>query len=270
MEGKLRAALEANEYLLQFQPIVDLHKGSMTGVEALLRWNNHEYGIVSPAKFIPILEESGFITIVGDWVLKTACRKAVDWQQQGFEPMTMSVNISIVQFRRLQFVDIVRDALRQSGLDPKYLKLEITESILMDQSDACIQKLESIRDLGVSIAADDFGTGCSSLSYLKKLPIDILKIDRSFVMDVHKSSDSAAIVTAIAALAHSLKLGIVAEGVEQIEELNFLAALSCNYIQGFFFSKPLLENDLLDVMHNKDYFLEKMDAAREQNQAASA
>jgi diguanylate cyclase (GGDEF)-like protein len=270
MEVQLRAALEANEYLLQYQPIVDLRKGSMAGVEALLRWNNQEYGIVSPAKFIPILEESGFITIVGDWVLQTACRKASDWQQQGFEPMTMSVNISIIQFRRLQFVDSVREALRLSGLDPQYLKLEITESILMDQSDASVQKLEAIRELGVSIAADDFGTGCSSLSYLKKLPIDILKIDRSFVMDVHKSSDSAAIVTAIAALAHSLKLGIVAEGVEQIEELNFLAALSCNYIQGFFFSKPLFEDDLLDVMRNRNYFLEKMEAARNHNQAATA
>jgi EAL domain-containing protein (putative c-di-GMP-specific phosphodiesterase class I) len=241
----------------------------MIGVEALLRWNNEEFGIVSPDKFIPILEETGFITIVGDWVLSTACRKAMEWQALGFEPMTMSVNISIIQFRRLEFVDSIRHVLKESGLDPKYLKLEITESTLMDQSDACLQKLNAIRDLGVSVAADDFGTGYSSLSYLKKLPIDILKIDRSFITDVHKSSDSAAIVTAISALAHSLKLGIVAEGVEEIEELNFLAALSCNYIQGYFFSKPLVEEDLLAVMRNKHYFLDKLDAAREKNLAAS-
>jgi len=269
LERKLRIALDENEYLLHYQPIVNLCKGNMIGVEALLRWNNEEFGIVSPDKFIPILEETGFITIVGDWVLMTACRKAMEWQQLGYEPMTMSVNISIIQFRRLEFVESVRHALQESGLDPKYLKLEITESTLMDQSDACLQKLNAIRDLGVSIAADDFGTGYSSLSYLKKLPIDILKIDRSFIMDVHKSSDSAAIVTAISALAHSLKLGVVAEGVEQIEELNFLAALSCNYIQGYFFSKPLVEEDLIAVMQNKFYFLDKLDAAREKNLVAS-
>lgn len=269
MERKLRTALEDNEYLLQFQPIVDLCKGSMIGVEALLRWSNEEYGIVSPDRFIPILEETGFISIVGDWVLVTACKKAMDWQEMGYEPMTMSVNISIIQFRRLEFVDSIKRALQETGLDPKYLKLEITESTLMDQSDACLQKLNSIRELGVSIAADDFGTGYSSLSYLKKLPIDILKIDRSFIMDLDKSSDSAAIVTAIAALAHSLKLSVVAEGVERVEELNFLAALSCNYIQGYIFSKPVVEEELLEIMNNKHFFLDKLDAAREKNLAAS-
>jgi diguanylate cyclase (GGDEF)-like protein len=268
MENKLRTALAENEYLLQYQPIVDVRKGQMMGVEALLRWKSDEYGIVPPYKFIPILEETGFITIVGKWVLLTACKKAVEWQQMGYEPMTMSVNISVVQFRRLQFVDSVRDALVESGLDPKYLKIEITESVIMDQNDASVKKLEAIRELGVSIAADDFGTGYSSLSYLKKLPIDILKIDRSFVTDIHKTQDGAAIATAIAALAHSLKLGIIAEGVEEIEELNFLVALSCNYIQGYFFSKPLFEDDLLAVMDDKDYFINKLIAAREQNQAA--
>lgn len=270
MERKLRIALEENEYLLQYQPIVDLCRGNMIGVEALLRWNNEEYGIVTPDRFIPILEETGFISIVGDWVLLTACRKAVEWQKSGFAPMTMSVNISVIQFRRLEFVDSVRHALQESGLDAKYLKVEITESTLMDQSDACLQKLNAIRELGVSIAADDFGTGYSSLSYLKKLPIDILKIDRSFITDVHKSSDSAAIVTAITALAHSLKLGVIAEGVEEIEELNFLAALSCNYIQGYFFSRPLSENDLIEVMKNKHFFLDKLDVARKQNLAAAS
>jgi len=270
MENKLRTALDGNEYLLQYQPIVDVRKGQMMGVEALLRWNSQDLGIVSPDKFIPILEETGFITIVGNWVLKTACQKAVEWQRLGYEPMTMSVNISIIQFRRLQFVDSVRDALQESGLEPKYLKIEITESVLMDQNDASIKKLEAIRELGVSIAADDFGTGYSSLSYLRKLPIDILKIDRSFVMDIHKSQDGAAIATAIAALAHSLKLGIIAEGVEEIEELNFLVALSCNYIQGYFFSKPLFEEDLLAVMDDKEFFINKLINAREHNQTAIA
>lgn len=268
MENKLRMALEENEYILQYQPIVDVRKGQMIGVEALLRWNNQDYGIVSPDKFIPILEETGFITIVGNWVLRTACRKAVEWQQMGYDPIAMSVNISIIQFRRLQFVDTVRLALEETGLDPKYLKIEITESVLMDQNDASIKKLEAVKALGVSIAADDFGTGYSSLSYLKKLPIDILKIDRSFVMDIHKSQDGAAIATAIAALAHSLRLGIIAEGVEEIEELNFLVALSCNYIQGYFFSRPLFEDDLLAVMDDKDFFVNKLMDAREQNQSA--
>ncbi len=270
MEHRLRVALEENEYLLQYQPIINLRTGKMMGVEALLRWQNEEYGIVSPLKFIPILEESGYINMVGAWVLKTACHKAVEWQRMGFEPILMSVNVSIIQYRSLKFIDSVKAALQESGLDPKYLKLEITESVLMDQSDASVKKMESIRALGVSIAADDFGTGYSSLSYLKKLPIDTLKIDRSFVMDVHKSSDSAAIVTAIVSLAHSLRLNIIAEGVEQLEELNFLSALSCSYIQGYFFSKPLTERALLEVLSDPDFFLDKLDAAREQNQLASA
>jgi len=254
LEKKLRKALSEDEYLLQFQPVVDVSAGKMIGVEALLRWNNSEYGIVSPVKFIPILEESGVMSIVGEWVMKTACKKVKSWHDAGYEKISMAVNISVVQFRQRNFVETVKLALEESNLDPKYLKLELTESMLMDQSDVAIQKLNSVREIGVHIEADDFGTGYSSLSYLKKLPIDVLKIDRSFVTDVDKSSDSAAIVTAISALAHSLKLMVIAEGVETMGELKFLSALNCHLIQGFLLSKPLPEAELVNILESPQHF----------------
>ncbi|HEC30283.1 MAG TPA: EAL domain-containing protein [Gammaproteobacteria bacterium] len=258
LERKLHSALENNEYILEYQPIVDLRTSSIFGVEALLRWQDPESGIIPPARFIPILEESGFMSIVGEWVLRTACMKAREWQDIGYAPMAMAVNISMVQFKQINFVETVENALLKSGLAPEYLKLEITESMLMDQSDVSIRKLDAIRDLGVFIEADDFGTGYSSLSYLKKMPVDVLKIDRSFITDVHKSSDSAAIVTAIIALAFSLKLTVIAEGVEQIEELRYLSALNCNLIQGFFFSKPVGEEALLGMLQNPTYFIDRI------------
>jgi len=267
LEIDLRKALDENEYLLQFQPIVDLRKGKMVGVEALLRWSSQEYGIVSPMKFIPLLEETGVMEIVGEWVLNTACQKVKQWHEEGYEPITIAVNISMVQFRQMNFVKTVEIALNKSQLDPKYLKLELTESMLMDQSDASVEKLLAVRALGVMIEADDFGTGYSSLSYLKKLPVDILKIDRSFITDVHKSSDSAAIVTAIMAMAYSLKLDIIAEGVEEIEELKFLSALNCHYIQGYLFSKPLAEDDLKKVMSDPDHFCKILQEANTQDMA---
>lgn len=226
----------------------------MIGVEALLRWSSQEYGIVAPIKFIPLLEETGVMEIVGEWVLRTACEKAKQWQMEGLSTITIAVNISMVQFRQMNFVATIEAALRDSQLAPEYLKIELTESMLMDQSDATIEKLLAVRAMGVKIEADDFGTGYSSLSYLKKLPVDILKIDRSFITDVHKSSDSAAIVTAIMAMAYSLKLDVIAEGVEEIEELKYLSALNCHLIQGYLFSKPLPEEELKKVMLDPDYF----------------
>ena len=263
LEQKLRKALSEDEYLLQFQPVVDVSAGKMIGVEALLRWQNSEYGIVSPVKFIPILEESGVMSIVGEWVMKTACKKVKSWHDSGYEKITMAVNISVVQFRQRNFVETVKIALEESNLDPQYLKLELTESMLMDQSDVAIQKLNAVRSMGVRIEADDFGTGYSSLSYLKKLPIDVLKIDRSFVMDVNKSSDSAAIVTAISALAHSLKLMVIAEGVETMGELKFLSALNCHLIQGFLLSKPLPEADLVKILQSPDHFRNLLEDIKE-------
>jgi len=269
MEAKLRTALAGDEYLLNFQPIVDLRKGEMTGVEALLRWNNDHYGIVSPVDFIPLLEESGFMSIVGEWVLLEACRKAQQWQDEGYAPITIAVNVSMVQFRQINFVDTVKSALVQSGLDVKWLKLELTESMLMENNDICMQKLNALRDMGIAIEIDDFGTGYSSLGYLKKLPIDILKVDRSFVTDIHLGNDGAAIVTAIMAMAHSLKMDVIAEGVETIEELKFLSALNCKYIQGYYFSKPLTDAALKEVMAQPDYFLNKLNPDSEQEAAAS-
>ncbi|NOY67072.1 MAG: EAL domain-containing protein [Gammaproteobacteria bacterium] len=270
LEQKLRKALEENEYIINYQPIIDLRTGDMTGVEALLRWDSQDYGVVSPVKFIPLLEETGVMAIVGEWVMKAVCEKAKQWQDEGYDPVTVAINISIVQFRKMNFVKTVEEALVQSELEPQYLKLELTESLLMDQSDTCVKKLLAVRALGVSIEADDFGTGYSSLSYLKRLPIDILKIDRSFITDVHKSSDSAAIVTAIMAMAYSLKLDVIAEGVEQIEELRFLSALNCNLIQGYLFSKPLSESDLKNVMSDPDYFRNKLLEINENNTAIAS
>jgi len=270
MERKLRQALNEDEYHLYYQPIVDLRTGTVFASEALLRWNSKEYGLVSPGRFIPILEDSGMIGIVGEWVLKTACRKNREWQEMGYPPIQVSVNVSLCQFRQINFVDTVREALDEVGLDPKYLKLELTESMLMDSTDASVRKLEALRALGVSIAADDFGTGYSSLSYLKRLPIDTLKIDRSFVTDVHKSSDSAAIVTAIIALAYSLRLNVIAEGVEEIQEMNFISALGCHLIQGFYFSKPLTESDFIALLADPGILQEKLNAIRTRNQSAFA
>jgi len=268
LEQKLRKALDEDEYVIHYQPIVDIRKGNMVGVEALLRWNSQDYGLVSPIKFIPLLEDTGVMTIVGEWVMKTSCLKAKQWQDDGYASIAIAVNISMVQFRQLNFVKTVEEALKESQLDPKYLKLELTESLLMDQSDACVEKLLAVRALGVHIEADDFGTGYSSLSYLKKLPIDVLKIDRSFITDVHKSSDSAAIVTAIMALGHSLKMNVIAEGVEEIEELKFLAALNCHFIQGYLFSKPIIEDDLKAVMTDPEFFRRKLMAVNSNNEAA--
>jgi predicted signal transduction protein with EAL and GGDEF domain len=270
MERKLRKALNEDEYQLHYQPIVDLRTGTVFASEALLRWDSKEYGLVSPGRFIPILEDSGMIGIVGEWVLKTACRKNREWQEMGYPPIQVSVNVSLCQFRQMNFVDTVREALDEVGLDPKYLKLELTESMLMDSTDASVRKLEALRALGVSIAADDFGTGYSSLSYLKRLPIDTLKIDRSFVTDVHKSSDSAAIVTAIIALAYSLRLNVIAEGVEEIQEMNFISALGCHLIQGFYFSKPLTESDFIALLADPGILQEKLNAIRTRNQSAFA
>ena len=270
MERKLRQALNEDEYHLYYQPIVDLRTGTVFASEALLRWDSKEYGLVSPGRFIPILEDSGMIGIVGEWVLKTACRKNREWQEMGYPPIQVSVNVSLYQFRQMNFVDTVREALDEVGLDPKYLKLELTESMLMDSTDASVRKLEALRALGVSIAADDFGTGYSSLSYLKRLPIDTLKIDRSFVTDVHKSSDSAAIVTAIIALAYSLRLNVIAEGVEEIQEMNFISALGCHLIQGFYFSKPLTESDFIALLADPGILQEKLNAIRMRNQSAFA
>ncbi len=257
-EYDLRQAMEKGEFCLYFQPKVDAATGNIKGMEALIRWLHPQRGLVSPLEFIPMLEESGMIIEVGDWVLRESCRLNKLWQDQGMEPLRVSVNVSSVQFKHGDFIKRIELALKETGLAADYLEVELTESCLMDDVTRNIDVLYEIKKIGVSISIDDFGTGYSSLSYLKKFPIDTLKIDRSFITNVQDRSggDNAAIVTAIMALSHSLRLEVVAEGVETAQELAYLHALGCKTIQGFLFSKPLSVDEFTkiqqDSMHMKN------------------
>lgn len=239
IEHKLRKALAQDELLVFYQPLVDLQSGQVAGVEALVRWKHPELGLLEPQQFIHIAETTGLILPIGWWVLRTACTQVRAWQLLGYENLSASVNISARQFGQANLVEEVVSALESSGLDPKHLDLEITESCAIKNAEAAARTLKELSDFGVRISIDDFGTGYSSLSYLKRLRINTLKIDRSFVRDIATDLDDAAIAKAIIAMAHSLKLSVVAEGVETTEQLSFFAAHQCDKIQGFYFSRPL-------------------------------
>lgn len=251
MEAELRKALDKEEFKLFYQPKIDTHTGKVMGMESLIRWFHPEDGLVSPVVFIPIAEEKGLIIPIGNWVLKEACSRASEWIAQGHD-LKVSVNVSVVQFGDAGFKNSVVDALQCSGLDPKYLILEITESMLMGDVEHFIRVLQDIKDLGVSFSLDDFGTGYSSLSYLKRFPISELKIDRSFLIDVPANMDDSSIVKAIIAMAHSLGQKVVAEGVENREQLDFLTQYNCDIIQGFYFNKPLSQDDFSYFLKLKD------------------
>lgn len=238
MESMLRKALERSEFLLHFQPQYNLCDQEVIGFEALLRWQHPEKGMVSPGEFVPLAEETGLIGPIGEWVLRTACHQNKAWQNAGFEPKRIAVNLSARQFYRQDMVGTVQQVLAETGLDPCWLELEITESLIMQDVEEAIHKLRQIRETGVHIAIDDFGTGYSSLSYLQKFPIDTLKIDRSFIRDLTASADGGAIVDAVIALAHSLKLKVVAEGVETDEQMKLLFTKKCDRVQGFFLGRP--------------------------------
>ena len=263
-EYDLRQALENNEFCLYFQPKVDAATGNIKGMEALIRWLHPERGIVSPLEFIPLLEESGMIVEAGDWVLRESCRLNKQWQEQGLAPIRVSVNVSSVQFKSGDFIERIELALKDTGLDAKYLEIELTESCLMDDVTKNIDLLHEIKKIGVSIAIDDFGTGYSSLGYLKKFPIDTLKIDRSFITNVQdrRGGDNAAIVTAIMALSHSLRLDVVAEGVETAQELSYLHELGCKTIQGFLFSKPLTVDEFTKIQQDSMHMKNVLDKVR--------
>jgi diguanylate cyclase (GGDEF)-like protein/PAS domain S-box-containing protein len=239
IEENLRRALERQEFALHYQPKINLRTGEISGAEALLRWMHPVRGPVSPAQFIPVAEDCGLILPIGQWVLREACKQARAWADAGLPLATMAVNISSMEFREDNFIESVFTTLSETGLDPKSLELELTESVLMKRAESAASILETLRARGVHIAVDDFGTGYSSLSYLRKFPIDALKIDQSFVRQITSAPDDTTIVTAVISMGRSLKLRVVAEGVETQEELAFLQARLCDEAQGYYFSHPV-------------------------------
>ncbi len=251
LEGDLRRALEHGEFHLHYQPQVDIKNNAIIGAEALLRWNHPKHGNIPPGEFIPAAESSGVINPIGDWVLQTACHQHREWIEAGFSPVRMSVNLSARQFLRGDLVNKVACVLKASGMQPEYLELELTESILMQDVENTVSTLHELKRMGVRLSIDDFGTGYSSLSYLKRFPLDILKIDRSFVADLGTKSDDGEIARAIIAMAHALHLKVVAEGVENLQQLNFMRDFHCDLIQGYYFSKPLPAEEFARLLKGK-------------------
>jgi diguanylate cyclase (GGDEF)-like protein/PAS domain S-box-containing protein len=248
LENGLHHALERREFELYYQPKMNLATGAVIGVEALIRWRHPERGLVSPAQFIPIAEECGFIVPIGRWALREACRQGRAWQDAGLAPVRIAVNISAVELRARDFVAGVRTILTETGLDPRCLELELTETFLMQDSKSTVAVLQALKAMGLHLALDDFGTGYSSLSYLKRFPIDTLKIDQSFVRDVTTDADDASIVSAVISMGKSLHMQVVAEGVETRAQLEFLRELSCPEGQGYYFSPPVVAAKFAQLM----------------------
>jgi diguanylate cyclase (GGDEF)-like protein/PAS domain S-box-containing protein len=239
IEEGLRHALQRDEFSLHYQPKINFRTGAIAGAEALIRWTHPTRGPVSPAQFIPVAEDCGLILPIGNWVLRRACEQARAWVDAGLPAATMAVNVSAREFRDESFLEGLFAILRETGLDPRALEIELTESVLMKHSESAASILRNLRQRGVQVAVDDFGTGYSSLSYLQKFPIDALKIDQSFVAQIATNGDDASIVTAVISMARSLKLRVVAEGVETLEQLSFLRARECDEAQGYYFSRPV-------------------------------
>jgi diguanylate cyclase (GGDEF)-like protein/PAS domain S-box-containing protein len=255
VEQKLHKALKNEEISLYYQPIVDVGMGSICGVEALVRWNESELGYMPPSEFIPIAEESGLMFSIGEWILRNSCIQNKLWQNEGFSPIYVSVNISASQFKHENFVQLVKQILEETGLEPRYLRLEITESTAMTNVSEMIRKLEQLHSVGVRLSIDDFGTGYSSLSYLKKFKNSTLKIDPSFIKDINMDPDQEAIINGIVAMAKSLRMGVVAEGVEMRHQVEYLKSIGCNQMQGYFFSEPLPSDDVKELFNKPVYTL---------------
>jgi EAL domain-containing protein (putative c-di-GMP-specific phosphodiesterase class I) len=245
IESHLRAAIEAEAMHLHYQPRVEIATGRITGAEALVRWNHPSLGAVPPKDFIPLAEETGLIVPLGDWILRTACAKRRAWLDTGHDDIRVSVNVSTVQFRDPDLIATVSRALADAGLDPSQMELEITESLVLQDDEATATILSELRAMGLRIALDDFGTGYSSLSYLARFPLDILKLDRSFVRDVTMNASARGIAAAVISMAHVLGLRVVAEGVDQEEQARFLKEQGCDEIQGFLVSGALDPDEFL-------------------------
>lgn len=248
MEGMLRKALERREFLLHYQPQVALNSGEITGVEALVRWQEPERGLIPPGEFIVVAEDTGLIIPLGEWILRNACMANKEWQDKGLKSSIVAVNLSLRQFKQKDFVGAVARILKETRLDPRCLELELTESILMENAEATIDILRALKEVGIRLTIDDFGTGYSSLEYLRRMPIDMLKIAIPFVRDITKSPDDASIVTAIIKMAHCLNIKVIAEGVETVEQLALLRSLGCDKIQGFLVSRPLPPDEIEEFL----------------------
>lgn len=260
LESDLRQALEKGEFELHYQPKVDLGTGRINGCEALLRWRHPQRGMVSPGDFIPLAEETGVIVPIGTWVLEEACRQLIAWGNAGLPPVPIAVNLSARQFRQGHLATKVKDILHQSGADPALLELELTESMIMDDPQETVTSLYELRKIGVSLSLDDFGTGYSSLNYLRRFPVDSLKIDRSFIRDVATDPSGASVVTSIIDIAHNLNLTAIAEGVETREQLKFLINCGCDSMQGYLFSKPLPADELAQLLYEERSLLTLTDS----------
>ncbi|BCJ87628.1 EAL domain-containing protein [Effusibacillus dendaii] len=250
LESELQRALEREEFVVYYQPQIDVSHNSTVGLEALVRWKHPKRGLLTPAEFIPLAEETGMIIQIGEWVLRKVCRQSRIWQDAGLPPLRVAVNISTRQFQQRNFVDLIEQVLQETGLEAKYLELELIENISMKNTGSVTETLKKLKSIGLHISIDDFGTGYSSLSYLKQFPVDSLKIDQSFIREITNDPDDAAIVQAIIALAHNLKLKVIAEGVETVEQLRFLEANQCDVAQGHLLGKPMSASEI-QALHRK-------------------
>ena len=261
LESELRRAISQNEFVLYYQPKIDLASGGIIGMEALLRWQSPERGLVAPGDFIPLLEATGLILPAGEWVLHAACKQASEWLAAGLGDIRIAVNLSAMQLKQADFVGMVLGILDNHGLDPalKVIELELTESMLMDNVQGTMEALQQLHDAGIQFSIDDFGTGYSSLSYIKRFPISSLKIDQSFVRDLTGDTDDGAIVAAVIALGHSLGLKVIAEGVETVAQLRRLQELRCDEIQGYLFSRPVPAAQMAELMRNNENLSSRLD-----------
>ena len=257
LESNLRGALEREEFVVHYQPQVAIPDFHLVGMEALVRWRHPSLGMLYPSEFVPLAEDSGLIIALGDWVTRAACLENKAWQDAGLAPMRLSVNFSARQFQQPSFMSTVAEILKETNLDPRWLELELTESSIMKEPEQAIEKLHELKLMGIKVAIDDFGTGYSSLNYLKRFPIDTLKIDKSFVADVCKDPHDTAIVRAIITLGHALDLTVIAEGVETQEQLQYLTSLGCDVVQGFLFSKSLTASAFEELLVEQRQLLDQ-------------
>lgn len=254
LESALRKAVQNKEFVLHYQPQLNLKDGTIKRLEALIRWEHPDLGLLNPSQFIPLAEETGLIMAIGEWTIREACRQNKAWQIEGYDPVSIAVNISPKQFRYQDIVQIVEDSLKVSDLESKYLELEITETAVMDNVDIAINKLRNIHTMGVHISVDDFGTGYTSINYLRQFPVSVLKIDRTFIKGIPYNQNDLAITSAVIALGHNLGLEVVAEGVETAEQMQYLSDHNCDLIQGYFLSRPLPASKIIQQLtrHGED------------------